>query len=368
MGAGAIHVPDFINHPTRGLVMVDAAEFNRLTQKNEIPLNQVSLPTGVVNQRVNFRIPNRGIATELRLWFALSVTASAGPTARGKWPYGFVKNLRVRANSSDLVNCSGLDLHALRQISSRSGDFSDLESVTLASGAQTYRFCVVVPLATDPETLTGSLFAESDDTHIDVEVTTEAEAELLTGATMSAYSCTIDPVLTTFDVPHVQTSKGSAIVIPPMDTHHMLGSTDINIPSTGVLRAAVSRANGQLLRLGLHTYDATAYAFLSLASVANSVKLQYGQNQVLREHRPARDLLFVNAREYGDILASSYAMIDLVADNAYRDVIVPDAVTDLEAVIDYSGTVTNGDTLRKFEQVIVASPTWAKSTPVDMAA
>ena len=370
MGKGSVHTPDFVNHPTRGLVIRDADSFAELTQRNDIQLNAVPIPTGVVGENVKFRVPNRGIASELRLHFDMSVTVasySTGLTARSKWPHGLIKKLRVTANGTDVINCTGTDLAALLEATSSAADFSDVESYTVsaANGSYDVDFVLPVPLATDQSTLMGAIFAETDDTYLEVDVQFESESELFNvqGSTTLAWSGSIRPTLTTFDVPKVNTGQGMASLVPDLSIIHMLNSHDVYPNANGEQQAKVSRASGTLMRLMAQVYDASAYAGIDPLTVT-SYAFRYGQNQQLRK-QSGRDMQFQAARWYGDILSRAYVAWDLVADNSRRDTIVPADVIDLEASIDLGSlTIASGDTIHLFEQVVVQSPTWAAARPV----
>lgn len=370
MGTNAVHTPDFINHPSRGLVIRDPQSFMELTQRNDIPLNSVNLGTTIVGDSVKFRVPNRGIASELRLHFDLAVvvsTYSTGLSAREAWPHGLVKKVRVTANGTDLVNCTGADLAALRQATSDSADYSDVESSTVSAANGTYNvdFVLPVPLATDQTTLMGAIFAETDDTYLEVELSFETQANLFNvqGTTALAWSGSCLPTLTTYDVPKVNTSNGMASIVPDLGVIHMINSHDVFIPGNGEQQAKVSRASGTLLRLFAQVFDASAYASIDPLTI-NSYAFRYGQNQQLRK-QSGRDMRYVNARWYRDVLARGYVAWDLVAENSKRDAIVPADVIDLEANIDLGTlTIADPDKIHLFEQVAVQSPTWAAARPI----
>jgi hypothetical protein len=369
MGKGSVHTPDFVNHPSRGLVIRDEGTFAELTQRNDIQLNSVPLPTGVVGENVKFRVPNRGIASELRLHFDLSVVVSSYQTslvARSKWPQGLIKKLRVTANGTDVINCNGTDLAALREMVTPGASYAALESHTVSAANGTYDvdFVLSVPLATDQSTLMGAIFAETDDTYLEVDIQFESASELFAagGTTALAYSGSVRPTLTTFDVPKVNTAQGMASIVPDLSIIHMLNSHDVFINANGEQQAKVSRASGTLMRLAAQVWDASAYAAIDPLTIP-SYGFRYGQNQQLRK-QSGRDMQFTCARNYHAPLSRGYVSWDLVADNSRRDTIVPADVIDLEANIDLGSlTVAAGDYIHLFEQVVVQSPTWANARP-----
>lgn len=369
MGKGSVHTPDFINHPTRGLVIRDEASFFELTQRNDIQLNTVSLPSPVVGENVKFRVPNRGIASELRLHFDLAVTVTeylTGLTARAKWPHGLVKKIRVTANGTDVINCTGPDLHALLQATTQNAtvEKADDYNVDAANGTYDVDFMLVVPLATDQSTLMGAIFAETDDTYLEVDVQFESSTQLFNaqGTTKLAYSGSCRPTLTTYDVPKVQTQGGMASLVPDLSIIHMLNSHEAFINANGEQQAKVSRATGTLMRLFAAVWDDSAYANIDPLTIT-SYGFRYGQNQQMRK-QSGRDMVFTNARWFRAALSRNYVAWDLVAENSRRDTIVPADVIDLEANLDLGAlTIAAGDSIHLFEQVVVQSPTWAASTP-----
>src|SRR5688500_13784891 len=112
MGASALHQPDFYNAPRVGAYTMNEALFDQLTQRMELRPQSQPIPTGVLGERMNFKLPARGIISDLRLHFDLTVTIASysSQTVLDLFPYGLVRSISVRANNTDLVKCTGLDL------------------------------------------------------------------------------------------------------------------------------------------------------------------------------------------------------------------------------------------------------------------
>lgn len=376
MGAAAVHVPDFINHPVFGPTRRDVRRFFELTQLNEIPQNQVQLNRGFGDSK-RFDVDNRGIASMLRLDVTLNfdVGAFAGGAfalAAG-WPWKLLKEIRVIANSTVVFNGDGVMCHALMCAMNDSPDLSSLVSsgVSASNGTKTIKFPIAIPLASDQSTCMGAVFLETDSTNVKVEVRLDDEVELFTkpaGSTLSNVSVLIEPTLTTSDIPVDSDGKGGLVyVTPDVTVLHAVNMHDEFISANGLQRITVSPSEGQLDRLLLRIIDDSANAPVAIDTL-RQFKLRYGANQLLRE-QTARDLKLRNILWYGEPLPDEVIAYDLVAENSLRDSLVPKAHLGLEVGIDFGSlTVAGGDYVRVLEQVVLPSATWMSATPVQPAA
>jgi hypothetical protein len=376
MGASALHQPDFFNAPRVGAYTMNAALFDQLTQRMELRPQDQAIPTGVVGERMNFKLPARGILSDLRLHFDLTVTIASysAQTVLDLFPYGLVRTLSVRANNTDLVKCNGLDLEILRRMRYKSADFSDIEATTIASsnGAKDVDFILDIPLCTDATTRTGSVFAQTDDTYLEVDVQFESQANLatLTGGTTWAWTGTVKPAATAWEIPTVTAPNGSrAIVLPDLGVHHIVGTRNTYINSSGVHKAEFSRTYGQLMRFAWTIWDESAKGFINpLTGGVSEVKFQYGLNQTLRRHT-VRDLMHLNVQWFRKILGKGYLAFDFVAENSLRDVVVPAEVMDMELELDLSGaTIGAGDYIHTLEEVVIKNEAFTQSQPIATAA
>lgn len=376
MGASALHQPDFFNAPRVGAYTMNPALFDQLTQRMDLRPQQQTIPGAVIGERMNYKLPARGIISDLRLHFDLSVTIAtySAQTVLDLFPYGLIKTISVRANNTDLVKCTGLDLEILRRARYKSSDFSDIEATTIASsnGAKDVDFVLDVPLCTDPTTRMGSVFAQTDDTYLEIDIQFESQANLatLTGGTTWAWTGVVNSEVTAWEIPTVVAPNGQrAIVLPDLGVHAMIGTRNTYVNSAGIHKVEFSRTYGQLMRFFWTIWDESAKGFINpLTGGVNEVKFQYGQNQTLRRHT-VRGLQHLNVQWFRDILGKGYLCFDFVAENSLRDVVIPADVMDMEVELDLSGaSLAAGDYIHSVEQVVVQNEAFTQSTPIQAAA
>lgn len=367
MGATALHQPDIWNAPRVGNYVINPEMFSALTQRMDIPQNTQTLPGSVVGERLAWQLPARGVISDVRLHFDLSVLIASfsAQTLLDNFPYGLIRQLTIRANNTALVSCTGMDLKILRAMRYRTSDFSDIETTTVAgsNGAKDVDFFIDVPLCTDPTTRTGSVFAQTEDTKIEVDIQFESQANLatLTGGTTWTWSGVIRPEVVSWEIPQVTTNAGRAVVLPDLGVHSMIGSRNTFIAANTKQKIGFSRTYGQLLRYAWTTWDESAKGYLNaLTAGPTNIVFQYGQNQRLREHA-ARHLLHLNAQWYRDILPNGYLCLDFVSENSFRDVVVPGEVMDMEVELDYTAAtaLANGDYVHTLEQVVIPNDVFA---------
>lgn len=375
MGAGAIHLPDFYNAPRVGLYTSNDHQFDLLTQRLDIPVQVQAIPGSVLGETMSFKIPGRGIVSDIRLHFDLSlvVASYSAFTLYDKWIYDMVRQVTVRANNTDLVKLSGMDLQVLRQQRYQSADFSDVESTAVAAANATYSldFMLDIPLCTDPQTRKGAVFAQTDDTTIEVEIQFESASNLYTLTTTTfAFTGSVRAEVTAWEVPTINAPNGQrALVLPDLSVHSIINTRRLYINSAGIHRVPFSQTYGQLLRYNWVIWDESAKGFINpLTGGVGDIKFQYGQNQTLRRHS-VRNLMHLNAQWYRDVLQSDYLAFDFVAENSFRDVVVPADVMDMELEIDLSSvTIAAGDYIKSTEWVVKRNEAFAEAQRVNMAA
>lgn len=373
----SLMVPNIINHPVRGVLVRNQQMFWENTRQLEFPLNTETVPAGVVNQRRKFKVPNRGFATHLTLRLRGTVTVGtySALTAKDAWPYGLIRRCVVKANNVDIINCSGLDLYARRQmvtehsaLSSAGTANTERTAVAGANGTNDIDLMFDIPLASDRHSGVGGIFAESNDTDIEVDLTFAAQDDLfaVSGTTVLTWGAfTIETSLETYVVPPIQTEQGMGHLLPDVSVIHMMHSNDHPFAATGDLRMAVSKTYGNLLRASYYLYNGAAGDIVDPNVFVGPVVLRHGQNMPMREYSPAKLLTYKNAKQYNGPIDPGYQVFDFVSENPIRDAIIPRDLTDLEVVVNVpSGTTVNsGAHGHLFEEVLVQSRTWAMTGP-----
>lgn len=380
MGKDAVAVPDIRQHPTIGLFTFNEVEHSKRTKRIDYEVDSVDLGT-VVGLRREFKIPNRGIVSEIRLHLAIDVTGSnyadGDVTLLDRWVDGIVSNVRIRANNTDLVQTDGAFLEDMRIIDSQNADYSAVEvkKEVLATDKNAFDTATVslylvvcVPLATNRQTIGGSVFAESNDTYLNCQVEFESADELYTlinGATLTMAG-TLYAHVTAWTIPYVQTSKGMLAILPDLRYHAMILTRRLFKTGSGEQRIPFSTAHGSMARVLWRVRDDSAKAYVDPLTTSR-VKFRYGQNQGLRDMR-VRDLLLQNARWFKRTLKRNGLALDFVAENSLRDTVVPDEVLDMEIVHDLGTTsMAAGDYIDVCEQAVIENETWARAVPVTAA-
>ncbi len=345
------------NLPSRGEYAINPERFFLLTERNEMPLNQI-LPAAF-GTSYQARINNVGIISGIVLDVALTVNTTIGTgtlTATAQWPWNLIKRVIVTANGqNELIAIEGMDLrarwlrifrNALDNVSSYSG--------TISTGNNVVQLMYFIPFAHDETTLIGSLYAQSDETYLNIELTTAAAADVITttgNATVNTISGTVTPHLVFYEIPMVSDGKQNVIVLPDLSELHGLNYVDNPYANTGDVATRLLRSAGQLLAVYQRLDSGTAG--LSPWADLDEIRWEYAGNQRPRRYNPVRPLRGKMSGDYnGDInpRAQHYFVLDFEVDNPMRDVVYPKGVIDLQTVC----AVKTGTSLANAKMHLVA--------------
>jgi len=359
-GVGATTVA---NDPsTQGLPFVaDPAAFFASTERNVWTAAQFGAPGDGVTERR--QLPATGILAKLKIVFVGTVDVTNGTagttTSTDLWPYGLIDQLVISANAqNDIISCSGNDLMALRHVRHPgfliANDTHDVYTGGLgAAHAVTDGDLILtweVPVAIDPATLVGALYAQSRAMYLELRLRQAMTADLLViGGTAIApvIAGTFFVEVESFDIPLVGDAKSRNLVVPDLSRLHGYQAHLVPITAVGETRAPLIQTNGQLDRLIFQAWEATPYAdatdrVLSAepdAAELDAVRMEYGAAQRPLDYNPAGFLMGANIEHYGHALPQDYYAIDLLAENPPRDVILMTGVTDLNLVVTLNAAV-----------------------------
>lgn len=345
------------NLPSSGDYAIAPERFFQLTERNEMPLNQIK-PTSFATS-FQARINNVGIISGILLDVTGTVSCTIGGgslTATANWPWNLIKRIIVSANGqNELIAVEGMDLRARHlRIFRNATDNTSSSSGTITTGANAVTLMLFIPFAHDETTLIGSLYAQSDETYLNLELTTAAASDVITaagGATIDSVSLTVTPHLVFYEIPMVSDGNRSVIVLPDLSQLHSLNYVDNPFSNTGDVATRLLRSAGQLLCVYLRLDSGTAG--LSPWSDLDEVRWEYAGNQRPRRFNPVRPLRFKMNGDYnGDVnpRAQHYAVLDFEVDNPMRDVVYPKGVIDLQVVT----AVKTGTTLSNAKVHLVA--------------
>jgi hypothetical protein len=333
----------YLRNLPSGKYEMNPEAFFDLTERNEMPLNQIS-NVNAFGTSYQARINNIGLISALILDVTGSVSCTIGTgtlTCTAKWPFNLLKRIIVSANGqNELMSVEGMDLRARwLRIFRNATDNSSSYSATISTGANAVTLQYVIPFAHDESTLIGSLYAQSDETYLALEVTTATAAEIITttgNSTVDSISLTITPHLVFYEIPRLTVQNESVIVLPDLSELHGLNMIDNPFANTGDVATRLLRSAGQLLCV--YTRLDNGYAALdpwSSTPVLDEIRWEYAGNQRPRRYNPVRLLRQKMNGDYnGDInpRGQSYFLLDFEVDNPRRDVVYPKGVIDLQVI------------------------------------
>jgi hypothetical protein len=354
-GAAFMH-----NLPPEGSYVMNSDLFFSQTERNDVPQGVTAFP-GLGGAPFDTRLSNVGVLANVRIIFegSLVVTTPTGTcTATYQWPHNVMKRFSLSANGqTSLLSCEGMDLRARNQRIYRNprdpitaaqqiDGFGDPQAGGITAGTYPVYLVWDVPIVHDMYTLTGALYAQSDQIYLSWRFTPAALAELftLTGTATATLTGSVKSTTTFFDVPYDDSQQGRKVLIPDLQWLHGFVSSDLNFANTGDVKAPFIRTSGELL--AYYSYLDNGGAAVIDPAALNEIRFEYGGNRKPRVHAPPQTLLFKNSLDYnGRVLPKAgYSIFDFESDNPARDLVFPKGVTELQAVFNIAtGTTINGN-------------------------
>lgn len=345
--------------------VVDPGSFFAQTKKNvTTPRNAATPGPGLF---VPFTLLQTGIVSMVRLTFVGTLTvATAAVTTSDQWPYNLMKNFNLSVNGqANLWATEGCDHQVLRDIAypaytEQTDTFPGTMGGGNSVGTGTYNLYLTweVPVAIDQTSLVGSLFAQSPQTNIALNVGQALNSDLFSANPGNAtIAGTWYVTETFFEIPY--DSQGR-LIIPDLSMMHGVTATLPAITNTGDNRLELVRTAGQLERLlftvrSSNTNRISASGNAAASNKIDAVRLEYGGNQRPYVWNPATLLASQNNEDYGTQLAYNYLAIDTLKQNPVRDAIVMAGLTELALVVtvDPSVTITAGQgSARVIEEIL----------------
>lgn len=354
-GAAFMH-----NLPPEGTYVMDSDLFFSQTERNDVPQGTVSFP-GLGGAPFQTRLSNVGVLSGLQIIFEGTLTVKNGEeegtcTPTHQWPWNILKRFTLNANGqTSLLAAEGMDLRARRQrvfrnprdpvttAPSTDGVYGDPSASAIEASEEGKAYSVFlewdVPIVHDWFTLTGALFAQSDQIYLSWEFDPASASELFTltkDATVTLEG-SVKSTSTFFDVPYADTQGGRKVLVPDLSWLHGFVSSDQNFANTGDVDAPLIRTSGELLAYYARLDNGAAATIDPTA--LDEIRFEYGGNRKPRVHSPPHTLLSKNAEDYnGRILPNAgYFVFDFEADNPSRDLVFPKGVTELQVVVNVNG-------------------------------
>lgn len=313
------------------------------TRKNEHHVETTQMPAGGSSwQRA---LPQVGIISRIVINFVGQlVVASGAVTPSNRWPYGLLDRFNLSANGqNNLWSCSGEDLHVLRHIRYPSyheevdvypGQFGG--GGTIAVGTHPISLTWEVPIAVDDTSLVGALYAQSGATNLTLDRAVATVQQLFSNLPNNAtLSGSFHTSVTRFSVP--RGGENDQLIIPDLSRLHGFNAVETDFSATGDLRLPLVRSAGQLHRLFVSVEKSPNARLSALpdAVAANRIdrfRLTYGAGEQPFDYNPASTLLSRNNDHYGNCAPYDRLVLDMVRENAPRDIILLQGVTELAAL------------------------------------
>lgn len=303
--------------------------FDQLTKQANQPINTVAFPG--FGQGTKLQVFQEGVLSEFNLVFQGSVTTTGATVTiapNWPWPYGMIGLYQVSGNGQvNFLSVNGYDLY-LRALLT---NYAYVDSVTVSaipgSAAGTNQVQIVwhVPVAMDPTTNIGALYAQSESTNLTyyIQINTESALFTVTAGTI-AISGNFYVAETLYDVPF-DPSHPDTLVIPDLTVLHGYQANDFAVAGSFKPVANLFRANAQLERLIFYIENGASLmvpANNGATTGINSAQIIYGVATNPYNFSPITTLLHKMNRNYRNALPSGVFVWDAVVENAARDSIL----------------------------------------------
>lgn len=312
--------------------------------------------TGLGGAPIDQRISNVGVLASIRLVLKLSLVVAGGGTctATYQWPWNVIKRFTLNANGqTSLVSAEGLDLRARRQRVFRNpreevstAPATDTTTGNPAPGVianGTYSIVLVydVPIVHDMYTLSGALFAQSDQTYLNWRLQPAATAEVLTlaGGSTATLTGTVHSTLTFFDIPFADVQgKGRLVLIPDLSWLHGYLASDAPFANNGEVKTPFIRTAGQLISYSAYVDNGGAAQIDPLA--LDEIRFEYGGNRRPRTYSPTEQLVEKMGQDFNGRIKPGYIVLDFEVDAPQRDIVYPKGITELLLAIKIPAATT----------------------------
>lgn len=352
------------NLPEQGSYVMDQAAFARETERNDMPLEPRTFP-GLGGAPLDTRVPNVGVWAWLRVIFVgtLVVGGTGAVTATYQWPWNTIKRFQINLNGqTSLISAEGLDLrsrrsrifrHPREEVSTAPATDAATGNPApgvIANGSYPVVLAYDIPIVHDAYTLTGALYAQSDQTYLQHRIQPGAQAELFSvasGGTV-ALTGTFHTQMTFYDIPYDEVQgKGRVVLLPDLRWLHGFLAADKPFANTGEVEAPLIRVAGQLI--AYQAYLDNGGAAQIDPTVWTELRFEYGGNRRPRTYNPVSQLLEKNGQDYSGRIRPGTAVLDFEADNPERELVYPKGVTELKSVATLpQGTVVNANARAHF--------------------
>lgn len=336
---------------TGGREVQNPALFAQLTERQQMPQTPQAFKGLGKSQRLV--LEKVGVVARVRLLVTLKYKTAAGqePIPNPGFPFKILRELALQANGvTGIIDVPGVFLqNRLQRILRNPASAAFAWTGEAAAGGPplvgkklkastnfTNTFVIEVPIAHDMLSLIGALLAQNEETQLSILLNWASEEELVSGGKIEALEGEIEWHTTTFSIGSTPQGNSEVTVLPDLSAFHGLIYGETPIQATGLRRLELIRTAGQLLAETV--YIANGAGGTSVLSPAEWTRfaLEYGGNKDPLVWVPALELLEENANDYNGALNTqgiTMLCLDNERDNPSRDMVVPESLTELRAVV-----------------------------------
>lgn len=298
--------------------------FQNKTRRKVIPLSSQS--KGTSNPLV-WEIPKTGLLAGIYLSITGSVAGTlSAPNALGKC--SIINRVRLVGNAGiDIINLTGWHYHhLLRDYLEHYIDVYPASDGRSAVATGAFDLSMWLPVAINGRDPLGLVMLQNEETLLTLEVEFNADANVATGATVTA---TVYPAVEIFTVPPDPADY------PPLNVLHQIVSDTAVISGAGEYSYRWARGN---------TYVQTLHGAGIAASPSDNwseYKLRINQSENVERYTPAL-LNLAHARTHGVTRRAGVIPVDMIGTTGLgnygstRDLLYSALVTELESVITFS--------------------------------
>jgi hypothetical protein len=316
--------------------------FDSLTERQAMPQAAQAIVGFAKGQRL--LIEKVGVIARIRLLVKVTYTPKEEEkaTVRPGYPWKMIKEVALQANGvTGIIDVNAMVLEQRRRRIYRNPVSAIFKSPVVGAKLKkeviTTEFVVEIPIAHDMLSLIGCLLAQNEETTLSVLINWASEAEIFGGAGgVEKFEGEVLWGTTVFSIGSTVVGKQEVTVLPDLSAFHGLVQSETPLTATGNRNAELIRTAGQLL-----CYTATVFNKANQAEVLSpaewtSFKIEYGGNKDPLNWTPASQLFEENADDYDGPLSVqgvTFLAVDNERDNPSRDMIIPESLTELRAVL-----------------------------------
>jgi hypothetical protein len=320
--------------------------FQQLTERQAMPQTSQAFKGFGKSQRLV--IEKVGVLSKIRLLVTIKFTPKEEEKAipNPGFPFKMLREIALQANGvTGVIQCSGQVLHQRRMRIFRNPVTAIFKGPKVGTKMKkeviTTKFVVEIPIAHDMLSLIGSLLAQNEETQLSVLLNWASEEECFSGAGgVEKAEGEVEWITTVFSIGSTVVGKQEVTVLPDLSAFHGLIQNETPLTGTGNRSAELIRTAGQLLCYTASIQNKAGGEVMLEPAEWTTFKLEYGGNKDPLVYTPAEQLLEENADDYDGALTVagySFLAVDFERDNAARDMIIPESLTELRSVIGVPG-------------------------------